>query len=389
VNTQSDAVAEPVEAVASAFADLYGAAPAGVWSSPGRVNLIGEHTDYNNGFVMPLAIPDRVTVAASRTSARVLRVASAQQDEKAEIELDTLEPGSVEGWGGYVAGIAWALQAKGYTLPGADLYMDGRVPLGAGLSSSAALECAVATALIDLAELPEPPQGLAVAQLAQYAENEYVGARTGLMDQAASILCTQGHALLFDVLNLSTKQVPFDLDGAGLALMVMDTRVAHSHAGGEYGARRRSCEEAAAELGVDSLRQATVADLDRLTDPVLLRRARHIVTENARVVEAGQAMDRDDWTGFGRLMTASHASMREDFEITVEEIDVTVETALEHGALGARMTGGGFGGSAIALVEKAKVEALGAAVLATFAERGWKEPVIRTMLPSRGASRDR
>jgi len=389
VNPQSDAAAEPLQAVASAFADRYGAAPAGVWSSPGRVNLIGEHTDYNNGFVMPLAIPDRVTVAASATGSRVLRVASAQQDEKAEIELDKLEPGSVGGWAGYVAGIAWALAAKGYPVTGADLYLDGRVPLGAGLSSSAALECAVAIALIDLAELPEPPKGLAVAQLAQYAENEYVGAKTGLMDQAASILCTEGHALLFDVLNLSTEQVPFDLDGAGLALMVMDTRVTHSHAGGEYGARRRSCEQAAGALGVDSLRQATLEDLDRLTDPLLLKRARHIVTENARVVDAGKAMSRSDWSEFGRLMTASHASMRDDFEITVEEIDGCVETALESGALGARMTGGGFGGSAIALVEKGKVEALGAAVLATFAERGWKEPVIRTMLPSRGAARDR
>ncbi|GLY14526.1 galactokinase [Kineosporia rhizophila] len=388
MNSQSNA-AEPAESVVSAFAGLYGAAPTGVWSSPGRVNLIGEHTDYNNGFVMPLAIPDRVTVAASRNDGRVLRIASAQQTEKAEIDLDKLEPGSVEGWGAYVAGVAWALQQKGFTVPGADLYLDGRVPLGAGLSSSAALECAVAVALIELAELPEPPRGLAVAQLAQFAENEYVGAKTGLMDQAASILCTEGHALLFDVLNLSTQQVPFDLDGAGLALVVIDTRVTHSHAGGEYGERRASCEAAAAALGVDSLRLATVADLDRLTDPLLLKRARHIVTENDRVVAAGQAMSRDDWAEFGRLMTASHASMRDDFEITCTEIDVAVEISLENGAIGARMTGGGFGGSSIALVSQDKVAVLSEAVLATFAERGFKEPVIRTMLPSRGASRDR
>ncbi|GAB3278948.1 galactokinase [Kineosporia babensis] len=386
MNSQSNA--EPVESVKTAFEELYGAAPAGVWSSPGRVNLIGEHTDYNNGFVMPLAIPDRVTVAAAKNDTRVLRIASAQQAEGAEIELDKLEPGSVEGWGAYVAGIAWALQQRGIAVPGADLFMDGRVPLGAGLSSSAALECAVAVALIDLAEPADAPQGLAVAQLAQFAENEYVGAKTGLMDQAASILCTEGHALLFDVLNLSTEQVPFDLDGAGLALVVIDTRVTHSHAGGEYGERRASCEAAAAALGVDSLRLATPADLDRLEDALLLKRARHIVTENDRVVAAGQAMSKNDWSEFGRLMTASHASMRDDFEITCLEIDVAVEVSLEHGALGARMTGGGFGGSSIALVSQDKVEALGAAVLATFAERGFKEPVIRTMLPSRGASRD-
>jgi len=389
VNSQSDAAADPVEAVASAFADLYGAAPVGIWSSPGRVNLIGEHTDYNNGFVMPVAIPDRVTVAASATTGRVLRIASAQQDEKVEIPLDTLKPGSVEGWGGYVAGVAWALQTQGHSVPGADLYLDGRVPLGAGLSSSAALECAVATALIDLAELPQPPQGLAVAQLAQYAENEYVGAKTGLMDQAASILCTQGHALLFDVLQLSTRQVPFDLTGAGLALVVIDTRVAHSHAGGEYGERRASCEQAAAALGLDSLREATVADLDRLSDPLLLRRARHVVTENDRVVAAGEAMAAGDWAGFGKLMVASHASMRDDFEITCTEIDVAVETALANGAIGARMTGGGFGGSAIALVAQDRVEAFGAAVGAVFAEHGFTAPVIRTVLPSRGAGRDR
>ncbi|MBT0770669.1 galactokinase [Kineosporia sp. J2-2] len=385
--TQNSAV-DPVEAVTSAFADLYGAAPAGVWSSPGRVNLIGEHTDYNNGFVMPLAIPDRVTVAATKTDGRVLRVASAQQTEQVQIDLDKLEPGSVEGWGGYVAGVAWALAAKGASVPGADLYLDGRVPLGAGLSSSAALECAVAVALVELAGLTEP-QGLPLAQVAQYAENEYVGAKTGLMDQAASILCTEGHALLFDVLNLSTQQVPFDLDGAGLALMVMDTKVSHSHADGEYNERRESCERAAAALGVDSLRLATVADLDRLTDPLLLKRARHIVTENDRVVAAGEAMGHGDWAAFGRLMDESHTSMRDDFEITCAEIDVTVEVAQANGSVGARMTGGGFGGSAIALVAKEQVEAVGAAVLAAFAERGWNAPVIRTMQPSRGAGRDR
>ncbi|GAB6900661.1 galactokinase [Kineosporia succinea] len=387
--TQNNAVAEPVEAVASAFTALYGNAPAGVWSSPGRVNLIGEHTDYNNGFVMPVAIPDRVTVAASTNGARVLRIASAQVDEKAEINLDDLTPGSVSGWGAYVAGVAWALQQKGFSVPGADLYLDGRVPLGAGLSSSAALECAVLTALVELAGEPDAPRGLALAQLAQFAENEYVGAKTGLMDQAASILCTEGHALLFDVQELSTEQVPFDLAAAGLALVVIDTRVTHSHAGGEYGERRASCEAAAAALGVPMLRQATVADLDRLDDPLLLKRARHIVTENDRVVAAGQAMSRGDWATFGRLMVESHASMRDDFEITVEEIDVTVETALANGAVGSRMTGGGFGGSAIALVPLAQVESLGAAVLAVFAAKGWTEPTIRVMEPSRGASRDR
>jgi galactokinase len=274
--------------------------------------------------------------------------------------------------------------------------VDGRVPLGAGLSSSAALECAVGAALADLAGEGTPMlEPMALARLAQHAENDYVGAPTGLMDQVAAVLCAAGHALLFDVRSLGTRQVPFRPADAGLSLLVIDTGVRHEHAGGEYGDRRRSCEQACRELGVASLRElsddgdldAGLARVEALADDVLRRRARHVVTENERVLAACAALDAGDWKAFGAAMTASHASLRDDYEVSCAELDVAVDAALAEGALGARMTGGGFGGCAIALVPAAATDAVTAALGSRYAERDWESPVVRVCEPSAGAQR--
>jgi galactokinase len=368
------------------FAGEHGREPAGVWVAPGRVNLIGEHTDYNDGFVLPMAIPDAVYVAAAPRDDGRLVASSVQADGVLSAAIAGLAPGTDRGWSSYVAGMAWALAAAGVPANGADLVVDGRVPLGAGLSSSAALECAVGAALVDLAGTTVAPGQL--ARLAQHAENDFVGAPTGLMDQMAAVLCTEGHALLFDVRSGETRQVPFRPAAAGLSLLVIDTGVRHEHAGGEYGARRRSCEAACRELGVASLRDVTdAADVEKLADDVLRRRARHVVTENARVVEACAALEAGDWTGFGRLMTASHASLRDDYEVSCAELDVAVDAALAAGAPGARMTGGGFGGCAIALVPAASVAAVTQALATAYTARGWTAPTVRTCEPSAGARR--
>jgi galactokinase len=368
------------------FTDEHGREPAGVWVAPGRVNLIGEHTDYNDGFVLPMAIPEAVYVAAAPRDDGRLVASSVQADGVLAAAIARLAPGTDRGWSSYVAGMAWALAAAGVPATGADLVVDGRVPLGAGLSSSAALECAVGAALVDLAGATVAPGQL--ARLAQHAENDFVGAPTGLMDQMAAVLCTEGHALLFDVRSGETRQVPFRPAAAGLSLLVIDTGVRHEHAGGEYGARRRSCEAACRELGVASLRDVTdAAEVEKLADDVLRRRARHVVTENARVVEACAALEAGDWSGFGRLMTASHASLRDDYEVSCAELDVAVDAALAAGAPGARMTGGGFGGCAIALVPTASVAAVTEALATAYTARGWNAPSVRTCEPSAGARR--
>jgi galactokinase len=377
------------EALVQRFAAAYGRPPAGVWRAPGRVNLIGEHTDYNDGFVLPIAIPDAVFVAAAPRDDGRVRASSVQAEGELDAAVATLAPGSDRGWSAYVSGVAWALAEAGVPVPGADLVVDGRVPLGAGLSSSAALECAVGAALADLAGAAVEP--MALARLAQHAENDYVGAPTGLMDQVAAVLCTAGHALLFDVRSLETRQVPFRPADAGLALRVIDTGVRHEHAGGEYGDRRRSCEAACRELGVASLRELSVdgglARVEALADDVLRRRARHVVTENERVLAACAALDAGDWKAFGAAMTASHASLRDDYEVSCAELDVAVDAALAEGALGARMTGGGFGGCAIALVPAAATDAVVAAVDARYGERDWQAPAVRVCEPSAGAQR--
>ncbi|MEU8181763.1 galactokinase [Micromonospora sp. NPDC049044] len=385
---------DPTRAVAdraaAGFTTQYGGPATGRWAAPGRVNLIGEHTDYNDGFVLPFALPLRTVVAADRQDGERWTVWSELSDETITFGADDVaEPGRVTGWGAYVAGVVWALRDAGHAVPGARLAIASDVPLGAGLSSSAALESSVLAALLDLGGLDLSPERQ--PRLAQRAENVYVGAPTGIMDQSAVIRCREGHALFLDCRDESVEHIPFDLDAAGLAVLVIDSRAPHRHADGEYAARRRSCEAAAKALGVAALRDVTVDQLDSalasLDDEETRRRVRHVVTEDQRVLDTVALLRAGRVGDIGPLLTASHASMRDDFEITVPEIDTAVEAALSAGALGARMTGGGFGGCVLALIEADRADETTAAVEAAYAERGFTTPATLTALPSPGATR--
>ncbi|MFD6562988.1 galactokinase [Micromonospora profundi] len=378
------------ERAAAGFIELYGVEPAGRWAAPGRVNLIGEHTDYNDGFVLPFALPLRTVVAADRQDDESWTVWSELSGETITFCADDVaEPGRVSGWGAYVAGVVWALRDAGHPVPGARLAIASDVPLGSGLSSSAALEAAVLAALLDLGGLELPAERQ--PRLAQRAENVYVGAPTGIMDQSAVIRCRAGHALFLDCRDESVEHIPFDLDAAGLAVLVIDSRAPHRHADGEYADRRRSCETAAKALGVPALRDVTVDQLDaalaRLDDEVTRRRVRHVVTEDQRVLDTVALLRAGRVRDIGPLLTASHVSMRDDFEITVPEIDTAVEAALAAGALGARMTGGGFGGCVLALVDANSAEAVATAVRTAYAERDFTAPNTLTVLPAPGATR--
>ncbi|MFG3600545.1 galactokinase [Micromonospora chersina] len=372
------------------FRQRYGGEPAGRWAAPGRVNLIGEHTDYNDGFVLPFALPLRTVVAAAVADDGRWSVWSELDDEPVEFgPAEADEPGRVDGWAAYVAGVVWALRAAGHTVPGARLAIASDVPVGSGLSSSAAIEAAVLAALVELGGLDLPAERW--PRLAQRAENDYVGAPTGIMDQSAVIRGRSGHALFLDCRTEAVEQIPFDLAAAGLAVLVIDSRAPHRHADGEYAARRKSCERAAKALGVAALRDVTTGDLDaalaRLDDPETRRRVRHVVTEDQRVLDTVELLRAGRIRDIGPLLTASHASMRDDFEITVPEIDTAVEAALAAGAYGARMTGGGFGGCVLALVDADAADAVAAAVTAAYADRGFAAPGTLTVLPAGGATR--
>ncbi|MEU2928568.1 galactokinase [Streptomyces sp. NPDC007251] len=377
--------------VAQRFTELYGAAPDGVWAAPGRVNLIGEHTDYNDGFVMPFALPHRTVAAVSRRADGVLRLHSADiEGGVQELRLDALAPQSDDDWTAYPAGVVWALREAGHAVTGADVHLSSTVPTGAGLSSSAALEVVIALALNDLYELGLP--GWKLARLCQRAENVYVGAPTGIMDQTASACCEAGHALFLDTRDLSQRQIPFDLAAEGLRLLVVDTQVKHAHSGGEYGKRRAGCEKGAALLGVDALRDIPYDGLDaalqRLGDEEEVRRlVRHVVTEDQRVERVVGLLHAGDTRAIGPVLTEGHASLRDDFRISCPELDLVVDTALANGALGARMTGGGFGGSAIVLTEAAEVDTLTKAVEEAFAAAGFTTPRVFEAVPSAGAVR--
>ncbi|KQX83079.1 galactokinase [Streptomyces sp. Root1310] len=378
--------------VREGFVRLYGAEPEGVWAAPGRVNLIGEHTDYNDGFVMPFALPHIAVAAVARRTDGVLRLHSADLDGGvAELRLDELTPESDGAWTAYPAGVVWALREAGHPVTGADIHLSSTVPSGAGLSSSAAIEVVVALALNDLYDLGL--QGWQLARLCQRAENVYVGAPTGIMDQTASACCEAGHALFLDTRDLSQKQIPLDLAAEGLRLLVVDTQVTHAHSGGEYGKRRAGCEKGAALLGVDALRDIAYADLDaalaRLGDEEEVRRlVRHVVTEDQRVEQVVALLESGgDTRAVGPVLTAGHASLRDDFRVSCAELDLVVDTALTHGALGARMTGGGFGGSAIVLAEATDVETLTKAVEEAFAAAGYKAPRVFEAVPAAGARR--
>jgi len=361
---------------------------------------MGEHTDYNDGYVLPFALSQGVTAAAARRDgpgSRRLTLCSRQEPTAAvQIALDGLAPGQVTGWGAYPAGVAWALEAAGHPVPGACIAIDSDLPAGAGLSSSAALECATALALTELAQaglagLTVPRRELAA--IARRAENEFVGVPTGIMDQSASLLGQAGHALLLDCRSLDTSQVPFDPAAAGASLLLVNTRAKHELSDGEYGQRRAECEEAARRLGIRSLRSLTrPADVDQLADPVLRRRARHVVADNQRVLDVVALLSTplgtpvDIYRDIGQLLTESHASLRDDFEISWPEADATVEAALAAGAFGARMMGGGFGGSVLALVPAAGGQVRDA-VTAAFARRAWAAPEFLNAVPSEGARR--
>jgi galactokinase len=305
-----------------------------------------------------------------------------------EVDLDGLAPGRVTGWAAYPAGVAWALEAAGYRVPGARVAIDSDVPAGAGLSSSAALECATALALTSLAGLDIPRADLIA--IARRAENEFVGVPTGIMDQSASLLGRAGHALLLDCRSRQTAQVPFEPAAAGASLLLINTRARHDLADGEYGARRAECEEAARRLGIRSLRDLTgLGDTDRLTDPVLRRRARHVVADNQRVLEVVALLraSAGPYHAIGRLLTQAHASLRDDFEVSWPEADAAVEAALAAGAYGARMIGGGFGGSVLALVPAAAGGPVRDAVIAAFARQAWTEPEFLDAVPADSARR--
>lgn len=380
--------------LAGAFAGRYGHQPDGVWAAPGRVNLIGEHTDYNQGLCLPISLPHRTYAAVRLRLDGLVRVASLQQDGAWKGTLQDVGPGRPGGWTAYALGVLWALHQQGIDVPGADVLIDGRVPLGSGLSSSAALECAVAVAYSDLvpavAELT--PAELAAACVT--AENVVAGASTGGMDQTIALRGAAGHAMLLDCRDFTVDQVPWRVGDHGWRVLVVDTRAPHALVDGQYADRRRSCEVAAAALGVASLRDVAPGDLpaalQRLApDEVLVHRTRHVVTEIERVRQAASALRADDVVRLGSLMTASHASLRDDYEVSCAELDAVVETSLAAGAAGARMTGGGFGGSAIALVRHDEAPAIATAVTEVFTSRGWAAPHVLEAVPSGAAGRVR
>ena len=380
-----------IEAVAAAFGSAFGYEPAGVWSAPGRVNLIGEHTDYNLGFVLPFAINRRTYAAVSLRSDSIVRVASSFSQTPHEIDLSAIERNPENDWAAYPFGVAWAIQQI-TDKPGIgfDAFFDSDVPVGSGLSSSAAIECSIGLALNELWAAGLTRQQLARA--GQLAENEIVGAPTGIMDQSASLLGERDHAVFLDCKSLEAKSIELGFDAENLELMIIDTRVAHRLVDGGYAARRDSCELGASTMGVSSLRELSVGDLPRaheVMDDVTYRRVRHIVTENDRVVETVNKLQKEGPRAIGALLNASHVSMRDDFEISIDELDTAVDVANRHGAIGARMTGGGFGGAAIALAPIERVSEITLAVIAEFELLGYAKPNIFAVTADQGARRDR
>lgn len=375
-----------IDEVKAKFANLYDHAPDGVWSAPGRVNLIGEHTDYNNGFVFPFGIDRRTWVALSLRTDRIARVASTFSTEVFEYELSEIKPAELD-WALYPLGVAWAMAER--SGKGFDAFFISDVPIGAGLSSSAAIECSIATALNDVWQSGYTKQELAL--IGQKAENQAVGAPTGIMDQTASMLAKEDCAVLIDCQSLQTELVELGLSDKGLVVAVIDTRVAHRHSDGGYRVRREACENGASIMSVRSLRDLTADDLGRaqeVLDELTFRRCRHVITENQRVLDAVAALKAGNLVSMGELMLQSHASMRDDFEISIPELDLAVETAMSMGATGARMTGGGFGGAAIAIIQESKLDDLRKECMEAFSSRGYIEPSVFSVKPSDGARRD-
>jgi galactokinase len=365
------------------FLETFGEEPDLVAAAPGRVNLIGEHIDYSDGFVLPFAIKDRTLVAARKRGDSTVRIASAQRRNKiVTVDIAKVKPGLKGEWERYALGVLWALGVK----EGVDVLIDGHVPLGAGLSSSAALECSVATAMNHLFDLGFNLEEL--ARLTQKAENQYVGVPCGIMDQSVSLMATQGSALLLDCRDLSTKNIPFDVASSGLELLIIDTQAHHALTDGGYAQRRASCESVVAKLGIKSLRELTMGQLensrDLLTETEFVR-ARHAVTEMKRVLDCVQALSDSNFARVGELINQSHVSLRDDYTVSCPELDTAVDAALAAGALGARMVGGGFGGSAIALIQASKTTETIKTIEKAFSNKSFKPPRFFTSLPSQGA----
>ena len=373
--------------LASKFAEIFGKQPDLIASAPGRVNLIGEHVDFLDGFVLPFAISDVTTVAISKNSSKAIRVASIQKGgEIKSVDISKIAPMTGEPWTRYPIGVLWALGNEALS-SGLDILVDGRVPLGAGLSSSAALECAVATAVNELyglnLSLPE------LARIAQKGENVYVGMPCGIMDQSVSLMATQGNALLLDTRDLSTEQIPFDIAPLGLELLVIDTQVHHALVDGGYAERRASCEKAVADLGITSLRDISVSEFEARKselDSKTYIRAYHGVTEMKRVLDAVVLLKSGDFVGFGEIVTLAHQSLRDNYTVSCPELDLAADTANRFGALGARMIGGGFGGSAIALIKARDSELIKSEIRGAFMASKFKAPRFFSALPSQGAA---
>ena len=365
------------------FLETFGAEPDLVAAAPGRVNLIGEHIDYSEGFVLPFAIKDRTLAAARKRDDSIVRIASVQRRNKiVTVDIKDVKPGLKGEWERYALGVLWSMGVTS----GVDLMIDGHVPLGAGLSSSAALECSVATAMNHLFDMGFSLEEL--ARLTQRAENQYVGVPCGIMDQSVSLMATNGFALLLDCRDLSTRNIPFDVASHGLELLIIDTQAHHALTDGGYAERRASCESVAAKLSIKSMRELTMEQLDSsrhlITETEYIR-ARHAVTEMKRVLDCVEALSVGDFVKVGQLINASHVSLRDDYTVSCPELDTAVDASLVAGAMGSRMVGGGFGGSAIALIQASKTTQTIRAVEKAFADKKFKAPRFFTSLPSQGA----
>ena len=402
---------EGVRKVTELFKQAYGTEPDGVWAAPGRVNLIGEHTDYNAGLCLPIALPHRTFVALKpREDAQVRVISDIAPDRIEQADLDGLKARGVDGWAAYPVGVAWALREAGFdAVKGFDAAFVSCVPLGSGLSSSAAMTCSTALALDDVYGLgygSTDAGRVTLIDAAIKSENDMAGASTGGLDQNASMRCTEGHAILLDcrpglsALESVSQQV-FDLDKYGLELLVVDTQAPHQLNDGQYAERRSTCEKAAELLGEANLRvvadRVNAADdpqaaldevLGKFDDPTMVRRVRHVITEIGRVTEFVDAFAKGDIDKAGDLFNASHDSLRDDYQVTVPELDTAVNVARAHGAYGARMTGGGFGGSIIALVDKGHGQEIAQLIADEFEAQGFHAPRALAAYAAPSASRE-
>ncbi|MBI5650862.1 MAG: galactokinase [Chloroflexi bacterium] len=367
------------------FKKIFGGLPEKIFRAPGLVNLLGEHTDYNAGFVLPMAIDRAVLIAARRRADRVVRMIARDFDHaRSEFSLDAITRDDAHAWSNYVRGVAAMLHARGYNLPGVDLLIRGDVPRGSGLSSSAALEVCAATMFAAIAQLDISK--IEIAQVCQRAENEFVGVQCGIMDQFASARARADHALLIDCRDLTHELVALP---RGAVIVVCDTMKRRGLVASEYNTRRAECEHAARLLGAPSLRDVSREEIARRENelpPVIARRARHVITENARVLDAVIAARQNDLAAFGRGMNESHASLRDDFAVSCAELDAMVEIARgQRGCFGARLTGAGFGGCTVNLVAEDSVEEFCAQVAREYASRVSVAPQIYACRAADGA----